>query len=443
MKNLAVLALAASAASALAQSPFQDARGDSTLLLEKGGYFQIAFDKSSARLGYLFDTSGSRFYGFDLYGKLQGDSAGLFGDGKLLNNARLVGTVGWRLGPTIKRLSAPFEDRKYEILRSKTPANNYLEVVKGELVLIGSVPGGLKGEVDKIRLKYDLAEVHDITEPLRKIDCDLTLSPEQRETKKRKLREAHEDEEGVKNALKAQLDYGNLLLAKVAEHPKQDDLDKYVYEQKLYLNRELIKAQTSLEDIDKCLAELEKAEIALGVRPYQTFAIQASGRAASYKLFDPDQPFDSQFSTKRFEGWGVNAVLNGLAPSMRWGISIGAKRDNNEDDLKLTDLTERQTFTEDGVTRVYDKKVTAYVGDYEVKTRIPFNTDFAWWPKELGQKVGLNFYTRMDLSESDSFRPGVGLFLSKPGAPAKVLGGVTVSFFHGKPQAAIIAGYSF
>lgn len=98
MKHLFLIAGILASSLAVAQSALSDAKGDSSLLMpDKGGYAQLLFDKSFARIGYIYDVGEKSYYAFDISAKLAG-STGLFAsDGKLSPDAKIRLFFGQRL----------------------------------------------------------------------------------------------------------------------------------------------------------------------------------------------------------------------------------------------------------------------------------------------------------------------------------------------------------
>jgi hypothetical protein len=391
-----------------AQSPFQDARGESSLLFSRGGYAQIAFDKTSARIGYLHDQGGPYFYGFDLTGKLNGDSASLFSDNRLVNDARLRLSYGMRVrSPLDVRIKALQVDQTS--LGSDWEHRERIRLLDLDDAAFVAAEATMQQELNEAddQTREDLKWKVRVYEEVKKQRADPAVRSAKRRESENELRKVSAHAASVRQRIHAAGDA-----------------------QLLGVLRSQIRG---LED--------EKATT--GVSPYETLALQLTGRAASYRRFDGTQPFGSQFSDERFDGYGVSAVFNGLLPGFRYGLSVGYERDNNIDDLALREFTDRQTWVEGGVVRTSDRKVNAYVGDYQVVNRTPVRADLLWWPGGLDRRIGINLYARYDLQDAGSFRPGLGIFVSKPNAPTAVVGGLTILFDHGKPQAAIVAGYSF
>ena len=81
-----------------AQTAFEDASGDSSILMkDAGGFARVNVSDTSVRIGYLFDLSNSDiFYGFEVSGKLSGKFASLFAANKPSPEGRFRFNVGRR-----------------------------------------------------------------------------------------------------------------------------------------------------------------------------------------------------------------------------------------------------------------------------------------------------------------------------------------------------------
>jgi hypothetical protein len=77
---VAFLALLLFSATGQAQTAFEDASGDSSILIkDAGGFARINVTDKAVRIGYVLDISNSKlFYGFEVSGKLSGNVASLF-----------------------------------------------------------------------------------------------------------------------------------------------------------------------------------------------------------------------------------------------------------------------------------------------------------------------------------------------------------------------------
>ena len=127
------------------------------------------------------------------------------------------------------------------------------------------------------------------------------------------------------------------------------------------------------------------------------------------------------------------------------GASIGAGRYNNIDSLKSTNFT-ANTITTTGSTEYITSQgtKTAYVGPYQQYIGVPINADAIWYPGVLGGVVAFDLFLRSNVVPTDRYAsPGIGLFLSKKGAPSRPLGGLAVDYRDGKGQVSLIVGWKF
>lgn len=94
----AVIMTTACCLSTFGQTAFEDASGNSSIVLkDQGGFARVNISDTSAKLAYLFDMSNkSVYYGFEVSGKLNNDFASLFGSGAPSPEARFSALVGKR-----------------------------------------------------------------------------------------------------------------------------------------------------------------------------------------------------------------------------------------------------------------------------------------------------------------------------------------------------------
>jgi hypothetical protein len=80
---------------AQAQMPFQDAKGNGSILLSDGGFVQLNLADPSVRIGYLHDLSSQRWsVGFDVSGKLTGSRASLLNKNQVSPDVKVGFTFG-------------------------------------------------------------------------------------------------------------------------------------------------------------------------------------------------------------------------------------------------------------------------------------------------------------------------------------------------------------
>lgn len=175
----------------------------------------------------------------------------------------------------------------------------------------------------------------------------------------------------------------------------------------------------------------------------------AGYRRARYKILSEDSAFANQVRKQNFDGFSAILAYNALFKSSRgpilFGVSGGAERRNNADDLDEVEVNDQVFTSSSGTTqRTVVSKQTALTGTYKETVAVPIRTDFVWFPKQFQSRMGLNFFTRSNVGQGDrTFEPGVGLFFSQDGAPTRVIGGISVSVRDGKARVGLIAGYNF
>lgn len=92
---LLVAALTLFSAETSAQMPFQDAKGNGSILLSDGGFVQLNIADPSVRIGYLRDLSSQRWsFGFEVSGKLTGSRAPLLNRNQAAPELKAAFTFG-------------------------------------------------------------------------------------------------------------------------------------------------------------------------------------------------------------------------------------------------------------------------------------------------------------------------------------------------------------
>jgi hypothetical protein len=183
-------------------------------------------------------------------------------------------------------------------------------------------------------------------------------------------------------------------------------------------------------------------------RKYASFdrlVFQGGYSFSQYKLYDPTLAIDDQISKKNFHSPSAELIyfrqLNGRN---LFGASIGIRRSNNSEDLTEIEVRDFTTTISGSSTREVGRTRKAMRGNFTQYTTSYINTDYVWFPKPFGSRIGLNLFTRSELSGAKrGLRPGVGLFISKENFPTKVIGGVSVSESGGKFNFALTAGFNF
>jgi hypothetical protein len=188
---------------------------------------------------------------------------------------------------------------------------------------------------------------------------------------------------------------------------------------------------------------------------YDWLTLQATYSRSSSTLYNPTKPYVDQFVKTPFDGYGLQLAYNMEFKTSHipliLGIAPGFKRANNVGELDKIQVEEKQTIlSPDGtIQRTSTTTRSGLKGAYEETTKMTLNTDFVFYPF-LGPtptrkaSVAFDIFTRSALGDSDSFVPGVGAFVTAPGAPLKVYGGVSVYRDKNKDVAVdLVAGFAF
>jgi hypothetical protein len=171
--------------------------------------------------------------------------------------------------------------------------------------------------------------------------------------------------------------------------------------------------------------------------------LQLGYSRARYTLFDPSVPIAGQITKRNFDGLSARLNYNlAIGGGQLWGISIGAERRNNSDDLDEIEINDQIFSGNNGMgQRTAFATQKALVGDYATHTAIPFYMDYVI---RLAPRIRLNTFLRWDLSRSEkTFEPGIGIFFTEENQPTKVIGGLSVSIRDGKGKFGLVAGFNF
>ncbi len=193
------------------------------------------------------------------------------------------------------------------------------------------------------------------------------------------------------------------------------------------------------DDADKPAAPNPLAALARRGGPvYDAWFVRAGANAGTATLFDGTRPFAEQFSTRDYQGYsaqaGYSVRFGGTLPVILAG-SGGVTRSSNVDELSSIDVTETQTYTSaDGVTqRSTSRKRTGLVGDLAVQTKAVAKFDAVLYPFLAGASrdaahprstIAFDLFTRATRTLATVY--GVGAYLTQPGSPTSVYGGVNI-----------------
>jgi hypothetical protein len=185
--------------------------------------------------------------------------------------------------------------------------------------------------------------------------------------------------------------------------------------------------------------------------------LKISAKASKSTLFDALKPFSDQFSKKSFAGFGVElgyqANYGGAIPYI-WGISGGVARTNNADTLTSVEATDQQMITgPDGTQRTITTTRKGLKGDYKEETAGTLKFDLIIYPDLLSASangsnprgsVALDLFARTAFASETKIIAGLGVYLTKPGNPLKVYGGVNIYRDADRKLAVdLVAGFPF
>jgi hypothetical protein len=189
---------------------------------------------------------------------------------------------------------------------------------------------------------------------------------------------------------------------------------------------------------------------------YDAWFVRLGLNAGSTTLFDAARPFGEQFEEKDYNGYSAQ-----LGYSVRFGGSLpyivalsgGVKRSSNVDDLGSVEVTETQSFTSpDGVTRRgTNRKRTGLVGEFEQETNALGKFDLVLYPglaaasrdgENPKSTLAIDIFGRAERGSRTSY--GVGAYITRPGSPTSVYGGVNAyRAADGKLAIDLVAGFPF
>jgi hypothetical protein len=142
---------------------------------------------------------------------------------------------------------------------------------------------------------------------------------------------------------------------------------------------------------------------------------------------------------------GYNALLKTNNADWLLGGTLGAGLLNNTGSLTSAQYTNNQITTTGSTQEIIGQGAqTVYVGNYLTFAGVPINADAIVFPGVFSGTVGFDLFVRSNMTSADRYAtPGLGLFISKPGQPARPAGGVTASYKNGKGEVSLVAGWSF
>lgn len=199
--------------------------------------------------------------------------------------------------------------------------------------------------------------------------------------------------------------------------------------------------------------------VALGQRGgaiYDAWFVRLGLNAGSATFFDASKSFGEQFRDEDYNGYSAQ-----LGYSIRFGgnlpfivaFSGGMTHTSNVDELSSVEVTETQSFASpDGVTkRGTTRKRTGLVGELEQETNALAKFDMVLYPglaaasrdgEDPKSTIALDLFGRAERGTRTIY--GVGAYITKPGSPTSVYGGVNAyRAENGKLAVGLVAGFPF
>ena len=213
-----------------------------------------------------------------------------------------------------------------------------------------------------------------------------------------------------------------------------------------YIRRNLVSNPPNASNLNKNSGPIEPCPRGLCD---DWLVIQAGYKRTRFYTIDTGlQPLPEP-TRRNFDGWITRVAYNQLRKTARndflLGVSAGLSRANNTDELDTVQVTDEIVSTVNGIDRrAASDAVTAYTGAYRPYIGVPISADAIWFPGALTGRVGIDLFLRSNVGQANRYgSPGIGLFFSKAGQPARPVGGLSVAYKDGKAQAALIVGWSF
>ncbi|MBZ5636585.1 MAG: hypothetical protein LAO55_25960 [Acidobacteriia bacterium] len=171
-------------------------------------------------------------------------------------------------------------------------------------------------------------------------------------------------------------------------------------------------------------------------------------RSAFYVGSGPE-PIDS--AHRYFDRYRVVADYNTLLSGIVLvGIAAGVERRNNIQDLRQVTFETVLVPAPVGLTNSVVKTQGGFLGNYREYVAAPIYTDLLFMlPPSIkvpgfDSQIGIDGFTRSNVAAFNRYADGgVGVFLTKSGAPTKVIGGLSASWNGGKIRVALVAGFNF
>lgn len=197
---------------------------------------------------------------------------------------------------------------------------------------------------------------------------------------------------------------------------------------------------------------------------YDAWYLRSNYRKRSVTFYDPTKDFDEQLNDQEHDTWSVELGYNAnysrflfFPFPIAFGASFGFGKSDNLDMLpsaEVTDTTTNTSTSADGTIKRVNtsvRKRNALRGTYEKAEVGLMNIDLVFYPdlanasrdgKTPRSSVAVDLFGRFKGGTSAVY--GVGMYLTEPGAPTRVYGGLNVYRSAQKKTAIdIVVGYPF
>lgn len=151
-----------------------------------------------------------------------------------------------------------------------------------------------------------------------------------------------------------------------------------------------------------------------------------------------------------FDRFRAIAAYNKIVGRFALGVAAGAERRNNLDDLTQVTFETTVIPAPANTTTSIVKTQSGFLGAYHEYVAAPIYTDIVYIIPKLtapGFKktsIAIDGFTRSNLAPRNRAADGgLGIFVTKKGAPTKVIGGIAASWNGGKAKVALVASYVF
>jgi hypothetical protein len=436
----------------IAQQPFVDAKGNGTLLINGGGFAQVNISDPSIRFGYLYDNSKNDWtFGINLSGKLSGNRAGFINNNRVAPDAQVNFTIGKKYlskGDSFNKI--PVNQQMLVEFREILQKNKFLDMDAG----LPSVK-----ELQMLLHKVNLLSANEnLPDPIYLSDYLTRISILTNDKIKELAEKGSSDQDIIAKIktfpTKFDLKPEAITALEALSKDVPDPADRTRITRVRLISDAVITEMIEAPKIEYKFCKLKGEDISVikdskelkkFVDAFARLVFQGGYGFRQYNLYDANLSLDKQVYKKDFHSPMAQLIYFRLIGGNKLlGASVGVERSNNSSDLTEVDVRDFTSTLNNGTIREVGRTKKALRGNFMQATRAFINTDFAWFPRSLNSRIGVNFFTRSGLTGFEKgFRPGVGIFFSEKGAPTRAIGGVSVSWEKDKPNVGLIAGFNF